>query len=55
MSVTSTGSWSYSYDAGDRLPQVTNPSSENSYFSYDAANRQTGQTNGNNSGIRLYQ
>jgi YD repeat-containing protein len=47
MSVTGTGSWSYSYDPGDRLTQVVNPSSETSSFSYDAANRQTGQTNGN--------
>src|SRR5207253_5783436 len=51
MSVTGTGTWTYSYDAGDRLTQVVNPNSETSSFSYDAANRQTGQTNGNSSTV----
>gem|GEM_PF-3428844 len=37
MSVTGTGSWTYSYDAGDRLTQVVNPNSETTSFSYDAA------------------
>ena len=51
MTLTGTGSWTYSYDAGDRLTQVVNPSSETTTFSYDAANRQTGQTSGNGSTV----
>ena len=46
MSLTGTGSWAYTFDAGNRLSTTTNPYSEVTTNAFDVANRITSQTNG---------
>src|SRR5438270_5542938 len=47
MSISGTGSWSYSLDAANRLTSTTNPNSETTSFTLDAAGRTTRQDNAN--------
>ena len=43
MAISGTGTWSYSFDAGNRLTSTTNPNSETTSFTLDAAGRCTRQ------------
>jgi YD repeat-containing protein len=47
MTITGTGTWSYSFDAANRLTSTTNPASETTSFTLDNAGRCTRQDNGN--------
>ena len=47
MAISGTGTWSYSFDAANRLTSTTNPASETTSFTLDNAGRCTRQDNGN--------
>ena len=43
MAISGTGTWSYAFDAGNRLTSTTNPNSETTSMTLDAAGRCTRQ------------